>query len=315
VIAEDLAHSASDRERPTRRRALGDLAVCAAVVIAGGVLFALFDIVERIQTLTKTFEHVELDEALLALVLALVMAVWFAARRWNDTRVSLRALKASEHARRSYVARLEQLSSELLTAEERERHRIADLVHDDLGQALYAARLRLSVLTRLLPEGELRALSVELEELTGEALTRARDLSMQLSPPALDDLGVAEALETLLPTLSRRYPVSIALEPSPAFARIPEQARAPTFHSIKELVMNAIKHASASRIRIAAEEHERAIEVSVTDDGAGFDIASRNEHAGFGLFSIERRMAYLNAELEVQSAPGAGTRAALRIPV
>src|SRR5687768_15809363 len=98
------------------------------MVIAGGVLFALFDIVERIQTLTKAFEHVELDEALLALVLALVMAVWFAARRWNDTRVSLRALKASEHARRSYVARLEQLSSELLTAEERERHRIADLV-------------------------------------------------------------------------------------------------------------------------------------------------------------------------------------------
>ena len=299
----------------TRKRALIDLAICAGVVLGGGFLFAQFDTVEHIEAMTAAFEHAELDDMLLAVVLAFAMATWFAARRWNDSRASLHALQASEQARRSYVARLEELSSELLTAEERERHRIADLVHDDLGQALYAARLRLSVLTRLLPEGELRALSSELEELTGEALTRARDLSMQLSPPALDDLGVAEALETLLPTLARRYPVSIALEPSSAFGRIPGPARAPIFHSVKELVMNAVKHASASRIRIAAHELEHAIEVRVIDDGQGFDPEQRTERAGFGLFSVERRMAYLNAELHIQSNATEGTCAVLRLPL
>lgn len=296
----------------TRRRARMDLAICIAVVMVGGGLFAAFDIVEHIEATTAAFEHAELDDLLLAVVLACVMATWFAARRWNDSRASLLALQASEQTRRNYVARLEELSSELLTAEERERHRIADLVHDDLGQALYAARLRLSVLTRLLPEGELRALSVELEELTGEALARARDLSTQLSPPTLDDLGVAEALETLLPTLARRYPVRIALEPSSAFARIPVPARAPIFHSVKELLMNAIKHAGAQRIRITAEVLDDTVEVRVIDDGHGFDP---EHHTGFGLFSIERRMACLNAQLELQSAERHGTRAVLRLPI
>lgn len=298
----------------SRKRALGDLLICIGVVVGGGVVFARYDTVEHIENATNAFEHVELDDVLLAVVLAFVMAAWFAARRWSESRANLRALQVSEAARRRYVARLEELSTELLSAEERERHRIADLVHDDLGQALYAARLRLSVLTRLLPEGELRALSSELEELTGEALTRARDLSVQLSPPTLDDLGVAEAIETLLPTLERRYPVSIALEPSEAFASIPEPARAPIFHSVKELVLNAVKHAGASRIRITAARLEHAVEIRVLDDGRGFDAARGGERAGFGLFSIERRMACLNAELIIQSSTGQGTRAALRIP-
>jgi signal transduction histidine kinase len=252
---------------------------------------------------TSAFEHAEVDDLLLAGVLAFVMAAWFAARRYRESR--------------SYVARLEQLSSELLAAEERERHRIADLVHDDLGQALYAARLKLSVLTRQLPDGELRVLSSELEELTGEALGRARDLSMQLSPPTLSDLGVAEALETLLPALARRYRVAITLAPSPLFAKIPEQARAPVFHSVKELLMNAIKHASASHITISAAEAGGAIEVRVSDDGRGFDPAERSgqpARSGFGLFSIERRMAWLDAELRIESTAGKGTTAALRLP-
>jgi len=305
----------SNPTRAADSHATRDLAIAIGVVALGGALFAAFDIVEKIEALTSAFEQVELDEVLLAVALAFVMATWFAARRWRESRASLRALQASEHVQRSYVARLEELSSELLATEERERHRLADLVHDDISQSLYAARLRLSVMTRQLPEGELRELSSELEELTGEALTRARDISMQLSPPTLSDLGVAEALETLLPTLARRYAVTIALTPSPAFARIPEPARAPVFHSVKELLMNAIKHAGASRVTISAEQHGDAIEVRVSDDGHGFDPERRTERSGFGLFSIERRMACLNAQLELQSAKQHGTSAVLRVPL
>lgn len=290
-----------------------DLVLCVLAVVLGGALFMTFDVFERIDAVAADFEHAELDDLLLAVAIAFIAAAWFAARRWREAQRALAALRASELAQRSYVTRLEELSSELLTAEERERHRIADLVHDDLGQALYAARLRLSVLTRLLPEGEARALVAELEQLTGEALTRARDLSVQLSPPTLEDLGVAEALEALLPALERRYPVRLELERSPAFARIPKPARAPVFHSVQELVMNAIKHAQASRIAISAREAGDAIEVRVRDDGRGFDPQGRADRAGFGLFSIERRMAYLSAGLELESAPGAGTTATLRV--
>jgi signal transduction histidine kinase len=305
----------TELSRAAESRASRDLVIAIGAVAVGGALFAAFDIVEKIEALTSGFEHAELDEVLLAVVLAFVMAAWFAARRWRESRASLRALQASELAQRSYVARLEELSSELLAAEERERHRLADLVHDDISQSLYAARLRLSVLTRQLPAGELHLLSSELEELTGEALARARDISMQLSPPTLSDLGVAEALETLLPTLARRYPVVIALVPSPAFAQIPEPARAPIFHSVKELLMNAIKHAGAARVTISAQHHGDAIEVRVSDDGRGFDTERRSERSGFGLFSIERRMACLNAQLDLRSAEQRGTDAILRVPL
>jgi signal transduction histidine kinase len=87
------------------------------------------------------------------------------------------------------------------------------------------------------------------------------------------------------------------------------------FHSVKELLMNAIKHAGASRVTISAEQQGDAIEVRVSDDGHGFDPRRRNERSGFGLFSIERRMACLNAQLDVQSTEQRGTSAVLRIPL
>jgi signal transduction histidine kinase len=276
--------------------------------------FATLDAVERIGTLTARFEHAELDDLLLGLALAMVLATWFAARRWHESRMSLQALRASEQLRESYVVRLEQLSGELLLAEERERNRIAALVHDEIGQPLYACRLRLSLLQKAVPDGATRAMCDELDELTREALERARDLTLSLSPPALTELGLRAALETLGATLARRYGVPIAVESSPGFDAVPESARGALFHSIKELVLNAVKHAQPTRIAIGARTSSDAIELHVDDDGCGFDAAPAALRTGFGLFSIERRIACLDGTLAVRSTPGSGTRAVLSMP-
>lgn len=295
-------------------RARRDLIAGAAILAIVGSLFAAFEAGERVASFTARFEHAELDELLLGLVLAVVLAAWFALRRYREAHASLTALRAIEAVQRGYVERLEQLSTELLAAEERERERIAALVHDELGQPLYACRLRLSLLEKLVPEGPGRAMCGELDALTGEALERARALSWSLRPPALAELGVAEALEVILAALTQRYGMPIALEPSPAFDAIAERARGPVFHSVKELVLNAVKHAEATRIAVRAHaQADGRIEVHVDDDGKGLDAAERANRRGFGLFSIERRMACLGATLTLASAPGGGTRAVLRL--
>jgi signal transduction histidine kinase len=296
------------------RRARTDLIASLIVLALASAAFAAFDAVERIASFTARFEHAELDELLLGLVLAVVLAAWFAARRWSESRAGLQALRASERVQQSYVMRLEQLSSELLLAEERERNRVASLVHDELGQPLYACRLRLSLLHKLVPEGAAKAMCGELDALTREALERARDLALNLSPPALTELGLCEALAALSASLERRYGVPIALEPSPAFAAIPTGARAALFHSVKELVLNAVKHAEPQRIAIGAQAVAGAIELHVEDEGCGFEASARAQRAGFGLFSIERRMACLGGVLELQSRLGRGTRAILCVP-
>ena len=117
-------------------RAGRDLALAVAVVVVGGALFATFDIVERIETLTAGFEHTELDDVLLAVVLAFVMAAWFAARRWTDSRASLHALQASEQAQELVRRSAEDLRASC-SAKAR-AHRLR-MVHDYIANALRRA--------------------------------------------------------------------------------------------------------------------------------------------------------------------------------
>jgi signal transduction histidine kinase len=136
---------------------------------------------------------------------------------------------------------------------------------------------------------------------------------VQLSPPALHDLGLAEAIETLLARLQQRYGLGMRFDPGPAWESIPRRWYGPVFHSVSELVLNAAKHAGASSVALSAKlsEDGRHVRVIVADDGAGFDARARS--TGFGLFSIERRMACMNGELEIESTPALGTTAMLRL--
>jgi signal transduction histidine kinase len=301
-----------------RSRALRDALVAGAVVLSGGFIFVELDAVESVTSLLRRFERLELDDLLLTSALAVAAATWFALRRLQDSRRQLRELQASEADKARYVARLEELSAQLLETEQRERSRLADALHDSVGQTLYACGLALDRLGPRLRDREAERLLASARDLTDSAIAHTRDLTADLSPPILHDLGLCEAIEWLLGRLHQRFELRAKLVPGEGWDRIPQSWHEPVFHSVRELLVNAGKHAGARHVEVSAVVSERGqIEVRVADDGRGFVAPShgqRGTQPGFGLLSIERRMACLGAALEIESAPSSGTRACLRLP-
>jgi signal transduction histidine kinase len=294
-------------------RAALDLLIAVGIVLAGGSLFVTMDAIEWLSPAALRWERIELDDVLLTLCLGVAVAGWFAFRRWRDSMRQLAELQRAAAERSYYLERLEELSSQLLAAEQRERDRLAEVLHDEIGQTLYACQLKLELLSSAGDRDSARDLLAQASALAEAAMTQARDLSVQLSPPALHDLGIAEAIEALLARLQQRFGMPMRFDPGPAWECIPQRWYGAVFHSVSELVLNAVKHAGASCVALSAKLSEDGgdVRVIVSDDGAGFDTRARG--SGFGLFSIERRMACMNGSLEIESAPARGTTAMLRM--
>jgi signal transduction histidine kinase len=297
----------------TRERAARDGLLAVLVVTLGALCFMQYDTAERIANALRPWEHFELDDLILGSGLAVIAAGWFALRRWRDAMRELDAREASELDKARYVQRLELLSTQLLETEHGERARIAGLLHDEIGQPLYACRLQLESLRGHCAEPELsRQLDAALE-LASAAMERARDLTVDLCPPILNDLGLCEALEWLVERSRDRWQLSAKVVPG-VWEKVPSAWREPVFQSVNELLANAAKHARATEVEIsAAASGDGRLQVCVRDNGCGFERGVHNRQ-GFGLFSIERRMAYLGGRLSVESASGAGTSAVLELP-
>jgi signal transduction histidine kinase len=290
------------------KRPLLDALLASAVVAFCALCFARFDTAERITHALVPWENIELDDLLLSSVLLVLAVGWFAVRRWREA-------VASERDKLRYVQRLEQLSGQLLQAEQDERSRLAAVLHDDIGQTLFACRLRLDSLAERLPHPELRQQLAAASALADAAQRRARELNLDLCPPALQDLGLVEALEWLVERSRERWQLHAQLLPSADWQRIPSAWHEPVFQSVSELLANAAKHAGASTVTIAAAAvSDRQLQVCVRDDGRGFQ-RSAGARSGFGLFSIERRMAWLGGRLSIESGAGKGTAAFLELPL
>lgn len=295
-------------------RAVRDAWIAALLVVLGGLLCVRLDTAERLSAGVLRWERLQLDDLLLASCLAIFALTWFALRRWADARRALTLHLTSEREKAQYVAKLEELSAQLLQTEQAERTRIAELLHDDVGQTLYACRLQLERALSRAPEPQLQGLLAEAYALAGDAMASTRELTTRISPPVLHDLGLAEAIEWLLTSTAQRFGIQTQFVPEGPWPSIDSTWCEPVFHSVSELITNAVKHARATSVRVSVCRSEAgAIEVRVDDDGHGFAPAP-TQARGFGLFSIERRMARIGARLHIESSREHGTRAALQLP-
>jgi signal transduction histidine kinase len=300
-------HAATRRPQLSAAR---DALIATLCVIGGGFLFVQYDSAERISSALLRWEHLELDDLLLTAGLAVLATTWFAIRRWRDAQRELRAREHSEAEKTRYLNRLEDLSSELLASEQRERDRLAELLHDDVGQTLYACRLQLERVRARTGDPDTQRILDEARELTARAMRCTRELTVDLSPPVLHDLGLFAALEALLRSNQERFGLPAELIGGEAWERIPASWHPAVFHSVRELLANAAKHAAASAITVSAvAAADGCIHVAVCDDGCGLQAPR-----GFGLIAIERRMAWLGAVVQLESSPGQGTRATLQLP-
>ncbi|OGR60960.1 MAG: hypothetical protein A2X36_09475 [Elusimicrobia bacterium GWA2_69_24] len=226
--------------------------------------------------------------------------------------------KRTEAEIRSYQEQLRSLAARLSWTEERERRAIAGNLHDHIGQTLALAKMKVAGLERIPAAEPSRRELAGLRNLIEESIQYTRSLTFELSSPILYELGLGSALEALAEQLQQKHGIPIAVasdRPHP----LSDEIKVVLFKAVRELLMNAIKHSRAGRIRVDLSASGDVLEVRVEDDGAGFDpepaAAAPGKSGGFGLFSIREGMRHCCGRFLVESAPGRGTRAVLTAPL
>lgn len=217
---------------------------------------------------------------------------------------------------RQYQVRLRHMSSQVLTAQEEERKRIARELHDDTAQALTSVLVRLRLLERSAGDERLRAGITELRDLTGDTLEGVRRMAIDLRPPMLDDLGLEAALQAFVQDFSHRWPVKAKLTGG-RLGRLPSDVELVLYRIVQEALSNVAKHASASRVEARLTRRGRSLRLVIEDDGCGFDVeaAKSSRSSGLGLFGMEERLALIGGSVLVESAVGRGTRISVEAPL
>ena len=225
--------------------------------------------------------------------------------------------KEAERKLLEYQQQLRSLASQLSLTEARERKRIAADLHDRIGQALALTRIKLGTLKAGTGSAkQIRSIdeTIDLIEVT---IREVRTLIFNLSSPLLYEVGLKAALEQMVEQFQDEHGILISLEDDELPKPINIDGSVVLFQAVRELMLNVVKHAGARHIRVSINCRNNSIEITVQDDGAGFDV-SRNafrpgRRGGYGLFSIRERLEYLGGSLAVESLPGRGTRAALAL--
>jgi CheY-like chemotaxis protein len=233
--------------------------------------------------------------------------------------MSLRAQVERDHARLVAERRAEQLkalASELTLAEQRERQRLAQLLHDGLQQLLVGAKFRIGALERAKGR-EVQRLAGELSDLISESIESSRSLTYELCPPILRQSGLLSALEWLARWMEDKHGLTVHLKASCEVAPASEEATILLFQATRELLFNVVKHSGvkAARVEVACEAGE--VRILVADRGTGFNpqqIRAASD-GGLGLLSLRERLELLGGRVEIDSAPGRGSRFTLVAPL
>jgi PAS domain S-box-containing protein len=229
----------------------------------------------------------------------------------SDLRRGEKKLQDAQRDLETRAAQLRALATELTLTEQRERNRLALVLHDGLQQTLVAAKYQIALLDRC---KNVTKAAKEVSNLIDDCIETSRSLTAELSPPILHQGGLVPALEWLIQWMHNKHGLSMELE-SQGHEKPAEDIAILLFHSIRELLFNIIKHSGTREARIGVKLLDGYIRVEVTDRGAGFDpeqgFSRPHEGSGMGLFSIRERLRYLGGTMEVDSAPGRGTRVTL----
>ena len=212
------------------------------------------------------------------------------------------------------------LASQLTQAEQRERRRLARVLHDGLQQLLIAAKFTTSQLQRKATDASLDETIKQVDELLDQSIHASRELTVELSPPILYDMGLVPALEWLARQMAEKHHLKVELDADPSAHPENEDIRVFLFESVRELLFNVVKHAGVDYARVQVQRHsDEEMKVVVEDYGAGFEVGKAQLNAGmdggFGLFSIRERLEILGGRMHVYSSPNCGARLTLYAPV
>jgi signal transduction histidine kinase len=250
--------------------------------------------------------------ALIASIVVAAIATRYASHL--EDRVHQQGLRDAENSRN-----LQRLSAKLVSAQEDERRTIARELHDEIGQALTAIKVDLSIM------GKNQSLTAregvayqEARGLTERTLQQVRDLSQLLHPAMLDDLGLPETIAWHLDGFSLRTGIRTDLVVDRMDERLAVGIETCLYRIVQEALTNVARHAEARNCRVYLQRLAHTVLLTVEDDGLGFPVAERPAGArrtgGLGLLGIEERVSGLHGSLRIETAPGQGTRLTVELP-
>jgi signal transduction histidine kinase/ActR/RegA family two-component response regulator len=227
-----------------------------------------------------------------------------------DQRVNVRTAEVQRQARRLHV-----LAAELALTEQRERKRLAAVLHDHIQQILVAARMHLSLVKRA-GSMTLGPAVQGVESLIREAIDATRSLAVDLSPPILHQGMLAPSLDWLANRMEEKHLFKVRVRADSAAEPEMESVRLMLFESVREVLLNAAKHSGVHEAEVMMVlDSDDWTRITIEDKGSGFDPKVANDNrSGLGLFAVQQRLSYIGGKMEVQSAPGRGTRVILLAP-
>ena len=199
---------------------------------------------------------------------------------------------------------------------EEEAKRIAHALHDEAGQLLASVHIALEGIARELAPSASRRLKA-VKGLLDQIEAHLRQLSHELRPTILDDLGLLPALEFLADGVSKRAKLPVTVGGT-TIGRLPAAVETALYRIVQEALNNATRHARASRTTIRLEQNGQLIRCLISDDGIGFDVPAtinRKGHTGLGLIGIRERLNSVGGNCQIISAPGQGTTLQVEIPL
>lgn len=208
---------------------------------------------------------------------------------------------------------LKELSKRLVDAEERERRAIARELHDEVGQSLSALLIDVEHLTAMSSrEGAFRESLQKIRTLAENCVNEVRDMALLLRPSMLDDLGLVAALDWQAREVSKRTGMLVDTVDENISDDLPEEYKTCVYRIVQEALNNCSKHAYAKSVRVAVRQSHNHLQVSIEDDGKGFDT---RRVRGLGLVGMNERVSQLGGMLRVESDPARGTRLHVDLPL
>lgn len=268
-------------------------------------------------TKAQGFERIQLDELPLALLTLSLGLAWFAWRRWREMRIELGQRRVVERLLEAKQEELRSLSRRLTESHEAERRGLAHELHDELGQTLNAIKIEAVSIRNLhhatAPTTHRGALAII--RLTDHVYEVVRSMTSRLRPVALDELGLAGALEHDLMQWRRRLPqTSFALELGELPEHIDEPSAIALYRVAQEGLTNIVRHAAAHHVRLELDflAEAKSLRLALQDDGRGVELAAIRQ--GLGLVGMRERIDGLGGAFSVASHPGQGFRIAASVP-
>ncbi len=230
--------------------------------------------------------------------------------RTLESKVAQRTAELQHRARQ-----LEKMTLELSETEDRERRRLAVILHDDLQQELAAAKFQVERMrNQARYDASLQATAAQADHLLKDAIAKSRSLSHELSPAVMRHGDFAETLRWLANEVQAKHGLVVHVEADGEVRSESEAIKSLLLRAAQELLFNVVKHAQVREAYLRVRQWDQCICLSVSDCGRGFDPQMLGETAGFGLLSIRERVELLKGRMKIRSSPGQGSTFFIAVP-